>query len=108
MHARAFGDDLSHLATHLAQETRSALAMLVTWIVGEDATQIAIVNRGPFEVVTLALATIVIAQRSAQRRQRLDLRACSVLRFRACELGHQLIDVFELLQRRPATITTSP
>src|SRR6185369_16675743 len=78
------------------------------WIVGEDATQIAIVNSGPLEVVTLAFATIVIAQRSTQCRQWIDLRARSVLRLRAREIGHQLVDILELLQRRPAVITTSP
>jgi hypothetical protein len=68
MHAGTLGDDLSHLETHLEKKTRGTLSMLMMWIVGDDATQIAIVNRGPFEVVTLALATIVIAQGEAQCR----------------------------------------
>src|SRR5215470_347611 len=63
VHACTFSDDLSHLESHLAQKTDGTLAMFVMWIVGEDATQIAIVNSGPFEVVTLALAAIMIAQR---------------------------------------------
>src|SRR6185437_5879989 len=66
VHASAFSDDLSDLASHLAQKTRGALPVLVMWIVREDATQIAIVNRGPFEVVSLALAPIMIAQGEAQ------------------------------------------
>src|SRR5215212_1696094 len=61
MHAGAFSNDLSHLATDLAQETRSAGQCLVPRIVREDAMEISIVNCGPFEVVTLALAAIVFA-----------------------------------------------
>src|SRR5690349_2764054 len=78
------------------------------WSVAEDATNIAVVNGGQMKVVTFSFATIVIAQRAAQCRQWIDLGACSVLRFRAREGDHQLVDVLELLQGRPATITTSP
>ena len=67
VHARAFSNDLSHLTTHLAKEARSARFALVSRIVRENSMQFSIVNCGPFEVVTLALATIVIAQCSSQR-----------------------------------------
>src|SRR3712207_4062092 len=55
MHTGALGNDLSHLTPHLAQETCSTHFRLVSRIVGENSIEIAIVNRGPLEVVTLAL-----------------------------------------------------
>src|SRR6185369_4122460 len=65
MHAGAFSNDLTHFATHFAKEHRRTRFVPVSRIVREDSVQFAIVNCGPFEVVTLALATIVIAQRSS-------------------------------------------
>src|SRR5215213_3818066 len=61
----AFSNDLSHLATDVPNETHSTGPCLVSWIVGEDSMEISIVNSGPFEVVTLALAPVVFAQRSS-------------------------------------------
>src|ERR1051325_2592138 len=65
MHAGAFSNDLPHFAPHLPNEAGGALARLVSWIVRKDSMKIAIVNCGPFEVVTLALATIVLSQSSS-------------------------------------------
>src|ERR1041384_4672920 len=70
--------------------------------------KIAIVNRGPLEVVSLALATIMFSQSYSQRGQRLDFCARPVARFCTRETVHQLVDVFQLVQRGPATITTAP
>src|ERR1043166_924189 len=108
VHARAVGNDLSHFTTYLAQKTRRTRFRFMSWIVREDSPQIAIVNSGPLEVVTLALAAVMFAQREPQRRKRFDFRARTVLRFRARDLFHQLVDVLELLQRRPTAITASP
>src|ERR1043165_2023645 len=70
--------------------------------------QIAIVNRGPFKVVTLALATVMFSQSYSQRRQWLDFCARPVSRLGARETVHQLVDVFQFVQRGPTTITTTP
>src|SRR5688500_15866033 len=108
MHAGAFRDDLSHLTTHAPNETRGTFPVLVTRIIGEDPMQIAIVNGGPIEVVTFAFAAIVFAQRDLKRLERFDLRARPVSRFRAGDVIHQLLDVLELSQRRPSSITSPP
>ena len=61
VHAGAFGDDLSHLTTHTPDETRGALTLAMPRVVRKDSMQIAIVNGGPFEVVTFTFAAIVFA-----------------------------------------------
>src|ERR1041385_915515 len=108
MHAGAFSNNLSHFASHPAQKTCGALFWLVSRIVTEDAIEIAIVNCGPLEVVSFAFATVVFAQCSLERREWFDFGARSVFRFRAGEARHQLVDVFELVQRGPAAITPTP
>src|ERR1700752_329863 len=65
MHTSAFSNDLSYFATHLAKKHRGARFVSMSWIVREDSMKFSIVNRGPFEVVTFALATVVLAQRSS-------------------------------------------
>ena len=62
MHAGPFRNDLTHFSTHLANETRGARLRLVTRVIREDSTQIAIVNSGPLEIVTFTFAAIVFAQ----------------------------------------------
>ena len=59
MHAGAFSNDLPDLATDLTNEAGGTGPCFVSWIVGKDSMKISIVNGGPFEVVTLALATVV-------------------------------------------------
>ncbi len=108
MHSSVFSNDLSHFSTHLTNETRSTLFCRVSRIVREDSKQITIVNIGPLEVVTLALATVVFAQFYLHCGQRLDFSARPVSRFCAGEIGHQLVDVFELAQCGPAAISASP
>src|SRR5688572_7774726 len=61
VHAGAFRDDLSHLTTYTPDETCCALTLTMPRVVRENPMQIAIVNGGPFEVVSLSFASIVFA-----------------------------------------------
>src|SRR5215211_4201585 len=61
MHAGAFSNDLPHFAPHLAHEAGRAGPCLVSRLVGKNSMKISVVNGGPFEVVTLALATVVFS-----------------------------------------------
>src|ERR1043165_3617904 len=108
MHARAFRNDLSHFTAHLPQKSSRTRFLLVARIVGEDATQIAIVNSGPLEVVAFAFAAIVFAQSDPQRGEWFDFRTRAVLWFGACDLFHQLVDILELFERGPAAIAAPP
>src|SRR5215210_4402450 len=108
MDASAFGNDLSHFAPHLANKTCGAGPCLVPWIVGKDPVKISIVNCRPFKVVTLALATVVFSQRSSQRGEWLDFRTNPVPWFGAREIFHQLVNVFEFVQRGPTSIAAAP
>src|SRR5215217_9018964 len=67
MHTSALRNYLTHFAPHLANETRGTGPCLVSWVIRKNSMEISIVNRGPFKVVTLALATIVFPQRTSQR-----------------------------------------
>src|SRR4030095_7531514 len=68
MDAGTFSNDLSHLTPHLAKKTCSTWFRLVPRIVRENSIEIAIVNCGPLEVVTLALAPVVFSQSYSERR----------------------------------------
>src|ERR1041385_587360 len=108
VHASSFGNDLTHLASHAANKTRCTWPRPHLRFVGKNSIKITIVNSRPFEVVALTFTSIVFTQRQAKSRQRFNLGPRSVSWFCPRYLCHQLIDVFELAERRPTFITTTP
>ena len=103
--ARHGAADLGAVA---AQEGRRALVVPVARRVGEDAAQVAVPGVGVVHRVLLSLLVVVLAQRLPELRERVDLHARAHARARALQLLHQLVDVLELLQRRPAGVAPPP
>ena len=65
----------AHLAPDLADEARGRLVLRVGRRRGEQVVQVAVVEVRVIEPVVLALLPVVLAQRLAQPRQRIDQRA---------------------------------
>src|SRR5581483_1241924 len=89
-------------------EARSRLAPAVPRIGGKQPLQIAVVGLRRREGVERLLFLVVLANGLAQLVQRIETLARHVWRPLACDLAHQLVDIFELLQRRPAGIARPP
>src|ERR1700682_5010164 len=104
MDAGGSGDHLPHGTPDASYEARGAGPRFMARIVRENTAEVAVINGWILEIITLALAFVMFLQRHLQHRKRLDFRARAVPWFRACEFFHQLVNVFQLLQRRPALI----
>src|SRR5687767_6206423 len=108
VHARSFRNQLLNLRRHTPHETRGRLASTMSWLARKNPTQIVVEISGPFKRVLLSLAVVMLAQRNPNLRQRFDFLSHPILRSRARDLAHEIIDVLELAQCRPAAITTAP
>jgi hypothetical protein len=97
VNARYVSDYLSHFTPDAAEETGGAWFLTMPGIVGKDSTEVTIVHRRVLKIVALTFAAIVFTQSHSERRDRIDLRACSVPGFGAGQSRHQLIYVFELM-----------
>src|SRR5262249_53628512 len=77
-------------------------------IVAEDAQQIPIVARGVADGVVGTLLLVVFGQRLGELAQRIDFETARQRWLLACDLAHQLVDIFELFQCRPAGVAFAP
>ncbi len=77
-------------------------------IVGEQPPQIAIVGFRRVDGVERALLLVIFAERLGELAERIDLFPVRQHRPLAGDLPHQLVDIFELLERRPAGIARAP
>ena len=101
-------DDLPDLGAVAAEERGRRRRAAMPRIVGEDAQQIAVVDRRMVDRVVRALLRVVLGQRLGELAQRIDAQPAREQRLLAGDLGHQLVDIFELLQRRPALVALAP
>src|SRR6185295_2334171 len=97
VNARYVSDYLSDFAPDAAEETGGAGFRAMPGIVRKDSTEVTIVNGWVLKIVALTFAAIVFAQSYSERRERINLGACSVPGFRSGKSGHQFVDVLELL-----------
>src|SRR3989442_3937749 len=77
-------------------------------IIRENAAQVRIQISGPLEFILALLASVMFAQGDANFRQRYDFSPGAVLGTSAGDFVHDLVDVFNFPQRRPAAITPAP
>src|SRR4051812_17266265 len=80
----------------------------MTWIGGKQPVEIAVIGLRCLEGVERLFFLVVAAQRLAERGQRIDPLARREQWPRAGDFLHQLVDIFELLERRPAGIACPP
>src|SRR6266567_6001604 len=80
----------------------------MAWIGGEQPVEIAVVSLRRLEGVKRLFFLVVTAQRLAQLAQRIDALARGDQWALAGDFLHQRVDIFELLERRPARIACPP
>src|SRR6185312_6658099 len=78
------------------------------WIGGEETGEIPVVRLRWLEGVERLLFLVVLAKRLAELMQRIGALARRDRRALSCDLAHQLVDIFKLLQRRPAGVASPP
>src|SRR3954447_2645575 len=70
--------------------------------------EIAVVGLGRREGVERLLLLVVLFERLAEPTQRIDTLPSRARPRRSPDLAHQLVDIFDLLQRRPTSISRPP
>src|SRR4051812_46768879 len=83
-----------------------AIAMLVR--VREDPVQSTIIGLLGIDRVMSALLPVMLGERVVKLAKRIDPQPAREHRLFAGDLGHQLVDVFKLLQGRPAGVALAP
>src|SRR6185437_14219881 len=106
--ARPSRDNLPDLRTVPPDEDGRRLRPSMSRIGREEMREVAVIRLRRLESVERLLFLVVLAKRLAELRQRIDTLARRDRRPLPGNLAHQLIDIFELLQRRPAGIACPP
>jgi hypothetical protein len=102
------GDDAADRPADAGDELRGRRVAGVLGRVGEQPPQVAVVEVRVVDAVVAALRPVVLAQRLAQPRQRIDLRGVGHQRRPVADRSHQRVHVLELLQRRPSGVPLLP
>src|SRR5258705_6625459 len=106
--ARPPRDQLPDLGAVPPDEDRRRLRPPMPWIGGEETGKVAVVRLRRLEGVERLLLLIMFAKRLAELIQRIGTLARRDRRPLPCDLAHQLVDIFKLLQRRPTGIPGPP
>src|SRR3974377_1536935 len=88
-------------------ERRSRLVATIPWLLREQASQIAIVGLGRINKIKRALLFVIVAERLGQRTERIDLFSMCQRRSFTGDFVHQLVDIFELFERRPVGVAAA-
>src|SRR3984893_6244222 len=106
--ARPPGNQLPDVGAVAPDKDRSRLRPAMPWIGGKQPVEITVVSLGWREGVERLFFLVVAAQSLAELMQRIDaLPRREQWRF-AGDFVHQLVDIFKLLERRPAGIPCPP
>src|SRR6516165_6189034 len=81
---------------------------MMPWILRKQAAQIAIVGFWRIDKVKRSLLFVIIAERLSQRAERFDLFPMRQRRPLAGNFVHQLVNIFELFERRPVGVAGTP
>ena len=102
VYARPIRNARPQMRTHPPQEARCCRRLAILRIVGEDAPQVLIIVVRPIPGKILTLLRVVLTQSVPQLRCSGSTSALvGVERRLTGDLSHQLVDVLELLKRRP-------
>src|SRR5688572_2817741 len=105
---RASHEQALELRTGLAQEGARRHAPAVLALLAEHALEPHVESIGLVELVAGALAPVVLAERALVVAERLDQLLVAHDRLHTADVRHQLVDVFQLAQRRPALVLATP
>ena len=108
VHAGAIGNAGAKLRTHTTQKPRGGRCGRILGVVREDAAQVLVVVRRPAPGEILSFLGVVLGKRAPQLAQRLNFALIDRDRRLAGDLAHQLVDVVELFQGRPALVVAAP
>src|SRR5258708_15135076 len=106
--ARPGGDEFADFRTVAAEEVRGELLPVVPRIVGKESLEIAVVEVGIADQVSLPLVGVVLAQGHAKGGKGLGSATAVVPRGLPGQSLEQLLDVLELSQGGPAGVAPAP
>src|SRR5262245_60027321 len=77
-------------------------------VVGKNTAKIPVVDSWKLDAVVRPFSSVMLGERAGEPPQRIDLDATREQRFLSGKLRYQLVNIFELFQRRPAGVLPAP